>query len=78
MFDEGSYRSHQLMYWPTTPSNGKFIFKEVDKNWLDPDLFLVACPNWRDCTLLPTSSRESFLYKSIRGIGKISVFYSIK
>ena len=59
MFDECSYRPHQLMYWPTTPSNGEFIFKEVDKNWLDPDLYLASFPNWRDCTLLPTSSRES-------------------
>ena len=31
MFDECSYRLHQLMYWPTTSSNGEFIFKEVDK-----------------------------------------------
>ncbi len=63
MFDECSYRPHQLMYWPTTPSNGEFIFKEVDKEWLNPDLFLAAYPNWRDCTLLPTSSRESSVYK---------------
>jgi len=63
MFDECSYRPHQLMYWPTTPSNGEFIFKEVDKEWLNPDLFLASHPNWRDCTLLPTSSRESLVYK---------------
>ncbi len=63
MFDECSYRPHQLMYWPTTPANGEFIFKEVDKEWLNPDLFLASYPNWRDCTLLPTSSKESSLYK---------------
>ncbi len=63
MFDECSYRPHQLMYWPTTTSNGEFIFKEVNKKWLNPDLFLAAYPNRRDCTLLPTSSRESSLYK---------------
>jgi len=63
MFDECSYRPHQLMYWPTTPSNAEFIFKEVNKNWLNPDLFLASHPNWRDCTLLPTSSRESSIYK---------------
>jgi len=63
MFDECSYRPHQLMYWPTTPSNGEFIFKEVKKEWLNPDLFLAVFPNWRDCTLLPTSSRESSVYK---------------
>ncbi len=63
MFDECSYRPHQLMYWPTTPSNGEFIFKEVNKEWLNPDLLLAAYPNWRDCTILPTSNRESSLYK---------------
>ncbi|OXS26580.1 MAG: hypothetical protein BI182_02405 [Acetobacterium sp. MES1] len=58
-FDECSYRPHQLMYWPTTPSNGEYIFKRIDGEWLDPDSFLSAHPNWRDCSLLPTSSRES-------------------
>ena len=28
-FDECSYRAHQLMYWPTTPSNGEYlVYKE--------------------------------------------------
>ena len=31
MFDECSYRPHQLMYLSTIPSNGEFIFKEVKK-----------------------------------------------
>ncbi len=59
MFDECSYRPHQLMYWPTTPSNGEYVFKYCDGEWLDPDKFLAQHPNWRDCSLLPTSSRES-------------------
>lgn len=59
MFDECSYRPHQLMYWPTTPSNGEYVFKHCDGEWLDPDKYLAEHPNWRDCSLLPTSSRES-------------------
>lgn len=58
-FDECSYRAHQLMYWPTTPSNGEFVSKKYDGEWLDPDIYLKAHPNWRDCSQLPTSSRES-------------------
>jgi hypothetical protein len=58
-FDECSYRPHQLMYWPTTPANGEFIFKRTHGPWLDPDAYLEAHPNWKDCSLLPTSSRES-------------------
>ena len=58
-FDECSYRPHQLMYWPTTPSNGEYIYKKIEGEWLDPDEYLKKYPNWRDCSLLPTSSRES-------------------
>ena len=58
-FDECSYRPHQLMYWPTTPANGEYVFQRVDGDWLDPDAYLAGHPNWKDCSLLPTSSRES-------------------
>ena len=59
--DSCSYRAHQLMYWPTTPSNGEYVFERFDGPWLDPDAFLSAHPGWRDVSLLPTSSRESTL-----------------
>lgn len=58
-FDECSYLPNQLMYWPSCPSNGVFIYKETDKDWLDPDKVLSAHPEWTDPTRLPTSSRES-------------------
>lgn len=58
-FDECSYLPNQLMYWPSSSSNGEFIFKEVEKDWLDPDEILKAHPEWKDPTRLPTSSRES-------------------
>jgi len=58
-FDECSYRPHQLMYWPTTPANGEYIFRRIDGDWLDPDEYLLKHPYWKDCSLLPTSSRES-------------------
>jgi predicted P-loop ATPase len=58
-FDECSYRPHQLMYWPSTPSNGEYVFKVYEGIWLDPDDILSQHPDWRDCSVLPTSSRES-------------------
>jgi putative DNA primase/helicase len=58
-FDECSYQPNQLMYWPSTPSNGDFVYKETDKKWLNPDEILEAHPEWRDPTRLPTSPRES-------------------
>ena len=30
-FDECSYQPNQLMYWPSTPQNGVFVYKETDK-----------------------------------------------
>ncbi len=58
-FDECSYQPNQLMYWPSTPSNGEFVYKETDGEWLNPDDILLAHPEWTDPTRLPTSSRES-------------------
>lgn len=58
-FDECSYQPNQLMYWPSTPQNGVFVYKEADKGWLDPNAILSAHPEWTDPTRLPTSSRES-------------------
>lgn len=58
-FDECSYQPNQLMYWPSTPSNGVYLFKDVEKEWLNPDDILSAHPEWTDPTRLPTSSRES-------------------
>lgn len=63
MFDECSFIPHQLMYWPTCPSNGEYIYKLFDGEVLDPDAILAAHPNWQDCSLLPTTSRESKVNK---------------
>lgn len=58
-FDECSYQPNQLMYWPSTPANGVFAYKETNGGWLDPDYILSQHPEWTDPTRLPTSSRES-------------------
>jgi len=58
-FDECSYQPNQLMYWPSSPQNGVFVYKETSGGWLDPDEILSTHPEWTDPTRLPTSSRES-------------------
>ena len=63
MFDECSFVPHQLMYWPTCPSNGEYLCERFDGEALDPDRILAAHPDWRDCSLLPTTSRESKVSK---------------
>ena len=59
MLDPCSFSPHHLMYWPTCPSNGEYIFKALSGEWLSPDDVLEAHPNWRDCSLLPTTPKES-------------------
>ncbi len=61
MLDPCSFSAHQLMYWPTCSSNGEYLFGEIDGDWLDPDEVLAAHPSWRDCSLLPTTPKESRL-----------------
>ena len=59
IFDPCSYIPAQLMFWPTTPKDGEYLFVEVEGATLDPDAFLEAHPGWEDCSSLPTSSKES-------------------
>lgn len=59
MIDTCSYVPHQLMYWPTVSSNGQYLFGILKGGRLDPDVILAAHPDWRDCSLLPTSPKES-------------------
>ena len=59
MLDPCSFSPHQLMYWPTCPSNGEYLFGELEGAWLDPDTVLEKHPNWQDCSLLPTTPKES-------------------
>ena len=59
MLDPCSFSPHQLMYWPTCPSNGEYLCEVIEGDWLDPDTVLAAHPNWQDCSLLPTTPKES-------------------
>ncbi len=59
MLDPCSFSANQLMYWPTCASNGEYLFGCIEGDWLDPDAVLAAHPHWRDCSLLPTTPKES-------------------
>lgn len=59
MFDDTTYQPHRLMYWPSTSSNGEYVFKVMDGDVLDPDYYLNLYDDWRDASTWPVSSRES-------------------
>lgn len=57
MFDDTTYQPHRLMYWPSTSSDGEFVFKVQDAPWIDPDAILASYPDWSDPSFWPESSR---------------------
>ena len=65
-FDICSYKPNQLMYWPTTPSDGEYVFKRTEGEWLNPDEVLKKHPEWRDISLLPTCKKESAAKANVR------------
>lgn len=62
-FDDTTYQPERLMYWPSTSSDGEFVFKYHDGPWLDPDQVLARYENWRDASSWPVSSRQKEIVK---------------
>lgn len=56
-FDDTTYQAPRLMYYPSTPRDGEFVFNFVDAPVLDVDEVLAELPDWRDPTTWPVSSR---------------------
>ena len=57
-FDACSFRIAQLMFYPTTPKDGEFIFKKIEGKVLNPDEFLADYPMWHDISTLPLTPDE--------------------
>ncbi|WP_434302644.1 VapE domain-containing protein [Clostridium botulinum] len=57
-FDDTTYEPSRLMYWPSTSSDGYYIFKVQDEQWLNPDEILTRYTfGWQDVSYWPESSR---------------------
>lgn len=57
-FDACSFRIAQLMFYPTTPKDGEFIFKKVEGKILNADELLADYPMWQDISTLPLTPDE--------------------
>ncbi|MDW7669433.1 MAG: virulence-associated E family protein [Bacillota bacterium] len=64
MFDDTTYEPSRLMYWPSTSSDGEFIFKRQEGNWLDVEEYLDKYLDWKDTSFWPESSRQSVRIQS--------------
>jgi hypothetical protein len=58
-FDEASFKPSQFMYWPSTSSDGEYVFEEMKGPFLDPDVILAKYDNWKDISSWPGSSRQT-------------------
>lgn len=65
-FDDTTYDVNRLMYWPSTSSDGEFVFTYEDNGFLDPDKVLNSYTiDWKDPLQWPTSSRETECYTNL-------------
>lgn len=84
-FDPVSFIPHQLMFWPSTPKDGEYIFITSEAtSWLNPDEVFSVHPDWRDISTLPKTEKESTLRVSkakaedpIKKGGLIGAFCSV-
>lgn len=58
LFDDTTYEPSRLMYWPSTSSDGEFIFQEVQGELLNPDEVLAKYSDWHNTAEWPVSKRQ--------------------
>lgn len=58
LFDDTTYEPSRLMYWPSTSSDGEFIFHEITGTLLDPDSELAKYHDWHNTAEWPVSKRQ--------------------
>ena len=46
------------MYWPSTSSDGEFVFQHRDGEEIDADAVLARYKDWHDTSEYPVSSRQ--------------------
>ena len=58
LFDPTTFQPNRLMYWPSTSSDGEYIFEYQDGPFLSADEVLSSYVDWQDSSQWPTSSKE--------------------
>lgn len=56
--DDTTFQPSRMMFWPSTSSDGEYVFEKQDGDLLDPDEILsLYGDRWNDISLWPFSSR---------------------
>lgn len=58
-FDDTTYDTNRLMYWPSISQGAPYYFNYQDGPWLDPQTVLDRYLDWTDTSYWPQSSRQS-------------------
>lgn len=64
LFDNTTFETNRLMFWPSCPKDVDYYFREQDGPWADVDEILATYIDWQDSSLWPTAD------KAIREIGE--------
>lgn len=54
-FDPTTFEAARLMYWPSSPEDGEYIFDYVPGPFCDADSVLATYADWHDTSLWPTT-----------------------
>ncbi|MEL7658078.1 MAG: VapE domain-containing protein, partial [Bacillota bacterium] len=65
IFDDSTYETNRLMYWPSTSIDGEFFFNNVEGNFLEPESILYQYQDWQDTSSWPVSQRQSTLLQRL-------------
>lgn len=57
--DPTTYEPERLMYWPSTPQDGQYLYQTNDAPILDPETVLARYDHWQDVSVWPSSKREA-------------------
>jgi len=58
LIDPTTFQPERMMFYPSTSSDGEFIFERQVGDWLDPDTVLNNYLDWRDTSFWPGLNEE--------------------
>lgn len=56
--DPTTYEVHRLMYWPSTPKDGEYVYRFNEGEILPPETVLDMYRDWKDSSLWPVGKEE--------------------
>lgn len=64
IYDDTTFQHSRMMFWPSTSSDGEYLFKHIDGEVISVDRMLDHYTDWHDTTQWPVSSRVTEIHRS--------------